>query len=123
MAYLQSESQRIRIIPVAEQRNLPLAVIQWMLEKKKTPEVARLEWGTYCYHLISVGERPNPGYELEVVEIGEERDEGAVITVRERWPLADRVYLQVVSYPSVLAEILGSVRVWLLQNGQRLPFE
>ncbi|MFC7440940.1 protease complex subunit PrcB family protein [Laceyella putida] len=73
--------------------------------------------------MISVGERPNPGYELEVVEIGEERDEGAEITVRERWPLADRVYPQVVSYPSVLAEILGSVRVWLLQNGQRLPFE
>ncbi|MFC7440939.1 hypothetical protein [Laceyella putida] len=38
MAYLRSESQRIRIIPVAEQRNLPLAVIQWMLLRLHTAE-------------------------------------------------------------------------------------
>lgn len=119
MAFHKVFESRFKIIPLKEQKRLPAPVLEWIQEKKRSRGVFEFRWQKHTYLLISLGQRPNPGYRLEVVKV-EPSPEGTDVLIEEKLPLPGRMYPQVVVYPYIVAEVQGKIRVWLIRPDQSM---
>ncbi|SHE46117.1 PrcB C-terminal [Seinonella peptonophila] len=116
MSLHQPKNYNYRLIPHVEHRSLPSAVLEWMQEKKTQQGQHRFQLPNLEYLLIALGERPNPGYKLEIMR-QEETEDGTIIYVKESHPQKGMVFPQIVISPYLLLEIYQPVMVeWLEQE-------
>ncbi len=100
---------------ISEQEPLSGDVQAWIESAKMTEGVHTLVSGGVRYVLLSLGERPNAGYRIEVVEI-EEAPNYSTVFVREKKPDPNMFYPQVISYPYVLGTSEKEVRMEILEK-------
>lgn len=100
---------------ISAQVPLPDEVSEWIESAKKTAGVHKMTSDGVQYVLLSVGEKPNAGYQLEVVEIVETPDYSKVI-VRVKEPDPNKFYPQVISYPYLLGTSEKEVQMEILEK-------
>jgi hypothetical protein len=79
-------------------------VLEWFEEFKQEKGIHRLNKGEYTYILVSDGEKPSGGYDLQVTTISVKGDAiqvGATLTS----PPAGAMVITVITYPSALVRI------------------
>ncbi|SEN23787.1 protease complex subunit PrcB family protein [Lihuaxuella thermophila] len=119
MAYQKTFGSWFKPIPLKEQKKLPAPVLEWIQEQKRFRGVFEFRLQKHTYVLIALGQRPNPGYRLEMVKV-ESGPEGTDVLIEEKLPLRGRMYPQVVVYPYIVAQVQGKIRVWLVRPDQSL---
>ncbi len=81
---------------------LPLEVEQWIEQSIERFKAGTFEHEGILYLLVSYGEKPTAGYEVEITDITEE-DDKLVVTANFTEPGEDDVVAQVITYPFDLA--------------------
>ncbi|SFJ31862.1 protease complex subunit PrcB family protein [Thermoflavimicrobium dichotomicum] len=111
--------ENFRVIEDKKMDQLPKEVLVWFYEHKRKKGLFVYTWQEQHYLLIALGMRPNPGYRLELIKVeGDEKETD--VFVEERHPEKDKFYPQVVVYPYILAEVRGSIRVWMIQSDRQI---
>ncbi len=119
MAFHKVFESGFKIIPLNEQKKLPAPVLEWVRDQKRFRGVSQFRFQKKTYLLISLGQRPNPGYRLEVVKV-EPSQEGTDVLIEEKLPLPGKMYPQVVVYPYIVAEVQGKISVWMIRPDQSI---
>ncbi|WP_044640431.1 protease complex subunit PrcB family protein [Risungbinella massiliensis] len=102
--------KRFQFLSHIEQLELPEEVNDWLHSERKKKGVHEFQHQDQNYLLISLGMRPNPGFQAEVVEVIENQEE-IQIKVEEKKPDPNRIYPQMVVYPYVLGASSGKVQI------------
>lgn len=110
MSLNQPKNVCYRQVPFIEQRNLPANVVDWIQTHKMRRGQYRFHWMAKEYVLIASGNRPNPGYQLEIKQIVDSNND-TVLYVEEKQPPLGVVYPQMVVYPYLLLEVYQEVTV------------
>lgn len=106
----KENEQLIKIINKDQLSELATPIKDWVTEQKKQTGSHKLQIGDQEYTLISLGMRPNPGYQLEVVEVHTASEE-IKVTLEETTPKSGYFYPQMVVYPYILTESKVPIQV------------
>lgn len=105
---LPSEQEAFQLIESLDA--VPEDIKDWIETVKKEEGVHSKTSGGVRYVLLSLGERPNPGYGIQLIDVQEET-EYIQVTVRETFPDANKYYPQVIAYPYLLGTAKKEVKM------------
>ncbi|MBN2909884.1 protease complex subunit PrcB family protein [Polycladomyces sp. WAk] len=99
-----------RLITHREESRLSPRVLQWLSQHKKKKGTHLYNYGNRRYLLITLGEKPNAGYRLQLVKV--ETGQGYTrIVVKVLSPEPEFVYPQIVTIPYLLGIVTGTPKV------------
>lgn len=96
-------SKVFKLIEPKDQKSLPEDVYESIHVFKRKMGLHSFMYKHKLYYVMSLGERPNPGHQLELTKV-EEADQKIIAYVNEILPERGGFYPQVITYPYLVAE-------------------
>ncbi|MDQ0417430.1 hypothetical protein J2Z48_001603 [Croceifilum oryzae] len=93
----------IKLITSEQLKTLPVSIREWVMHQKVHSGLHKIQMEDEEYTLISLGMRPNPGYQLQVTNIVQQ-DNQVKVEVTEQEPTPGTFYPQMIVYPYVLTK-------------------
>ncbi|SFX06790.1 PrcB C-terminal [Thermoactinomyces sp. DSM 45891] len=93
----------IKLITSDQLNTLPISIREWVMHQKVHSGLHKIQMEDEEYTLISLGMRPNPGYQLQVTNIVQQ-DNQVKVEVTEHEPTPGTFYPQMIVYPFVLTK-------------------
>lgn len=103
-------SKSFKLISPKDNKLLPEDVWEWVHVSKREMGSHTFEHGNKRYYVIALGERPNPGHQIELTKV-EETDQKIIAEVEETLPSRGGFYPQVIAYPYLVAEVQKPLEV------------
>lgn len=114
----QNHENEVKVVSKEELLDLPSSIQEWVTQQKMQSGLHKMQVENTEYTLISLGMRPNPGYELQVTNIVQQGNQ-AKVEVLEQEPVPGMFYPQIIVYPFILTESAVPVDVQGLSDENR----
>lgn len=96
-------SKSFKLVSLMDQKSLPENIRESIHVSKREMGLYTFSQGSKRYYVISLGERPNPGHQIEIIKV-EETDQKIIVDAKEILPSPGGFYPQVITYPYFVAE-------------------
>lgn len=116
----QNEDKDVKVVSKEQLSELPPSIQEWVTQQKMQSGLHKIHVENTEYTLISLGMRPNPGYQLQVTNIIQQGNQAKVeVSVQE--PAPGMFYPQVVVYPFILTKSAVPIDVQGLSDDENRP--
>ncbi|MDN4595250.1 protease complex subunit PrcB family protein [Polycladomyces subterraneus] len=106
----RKESMGFKLITRQQEQRLPSPVLRWLSQNKKKKGAHLYDYDNCRYLLITLGEKPNAGYRLQLVKVENGRDDTRIV-VKVLSPAPGFFYPQIVTVPYLLSIVTGTPKV------------
>lgn len=106
------QSKSFKLVSLMDEKSLTEDIRESINASKREMGLHTLTHGNKRYFVISLGERPNFGHQIEVTKV-KETDQKIIAEVKEVLPSRGGFYPQVITYPYVVAEAEKPLEVQL----------
>ncbi|BCU81517.1 hypothetical protein JIR001_13000 [Polycladomyces abyssicola] len=106
----RKESRGFKLITRRQEQRLPPSVFRWLSQYKKKKGAHLYDYDNRRYLLITLGEKPNAGYRLQLVKVEKGHNDTRIV-VKVLSPAPGFVYPQIVTVPYLLAIVTGTPKV------------
>lgn len=118
----QGYEKEVKIVSKEEILELPTTIQEWVTQQKMHSGLHKIQVENTEYTLISLGMKPNPGYQLQVTNVVRQGNQAKVeVSVQE--PSPGMFYPQMIVYPYILTASVIPVDVQGLSTQSDLDSE
>jgi hypothetical protein len=104
------QKSSLHLLSKKEELTLGLDLTMWVEEHKQKQGVWKYTDEGETYQLVTLGERPHPGYSVAITG-AEQSSTMLKLIVSEVLPTEDEIYIQMLTYPYLLFIAEGDVTV------------